>query len=124
MKIAIPVKPKNKEKTKFSVSNAFGKARFFAIVSESGDIEIIKTVETGGKNISIMLKNLGVDTILTPHLGRGAFNMAKALNIKTYFVPDKIDVNEAINRYKKGNVEEITEGNLEKFAHHNHEYKH
>lgn len=122
MKIAIPVKPKNREKTEFSVSNSFGKARFFAIVNENDDIQIVETVETGGKNICNMLKNLGVDIILTSHLGRGAFNMAKSLNMRTLFIPDKIDIREAIDKYKTGDVEEITEKNLEKFAHHHHEH--
>ncbi len=89
MIIAIPVKPDSKDRNKYKVSNAFGKASFFAVVND-GNIEIIKAEETGGKNIAKLLKNNDVNIVLTPHLGRGAFNAIKNLGIKVYAVPANI----------------------------------
>ena len=122
MIIAIPVKPDSKDRNKYKVSNAFGKARFFAVVNDD-NIEIIKTEETGGKNIAKLLKNNDVNIVLTPHLGRGAFNAIKNLGIKVYAVPANIFLEDALTVFKEGYADEIKEKNLNKFSKHDLNHK-
>ncbi|GAB6072919.1 hypothetical protein JCM14244_12960 [Venenivibrio stagnispumantis] len=118
MKIGIPVKPDSKDRTKYVVSDAFGRARLFAIIDENSNIEIIKAEETGGRNIANILSKNGVKVVLTTHLGGGAFEVIKSLGMKAYKIPAGISIEQAISDYKNGLLPEIKE--VSSCGHHHH----
>jgi predicted Fe-Mo cluster-binding NifX family protein len=121
LKIAVPVRPDSKDRTKYVVSSAFGKAKQFAIIDNSNmGIEIIKAEVQGGKEIAKMLKDKGVNTVMVSHVGWGAFSALQNFGINVYYIDEKTPLEEAISKFKQGSLLKITEENVEKFAKHKH----
>jgi len=115
MLIAVPVKF-NKENP--PISPAFGHAKYFAFVDENG-VKIEKNPYEGGIKVVDWLLDKGVDIVITQHIGLKPFVILANEGVKLYYPGEgRIEVNDAIDAFKKGNLQEITEDNIEKFAKH------
>ncbi len=114
MKYAAPLKM---NKTDSAITKVLGKAKFFGIYDDSNNkIKIIKNEQAGGPAIFGILKNEGVDIVLTPHAGPGAVNASKKLGIKLYFCGEERKIlTEAVKEFKEGKYPEINIENFEQY---------
>ena len=120
MKVAIPVLDTEVQGRKL-VNAHFGKSNHFAIVdTNTGDIEIVKNpglhVERGrGIRIVEMFGKKGVDAVLVKEMGPGSFDKVRnVLGVKIYLVPPEVKfLDDAVERFKKGELEELLEPNGE-----------
>lgn len=103
--IVIPVKT-NKENT--AVSTMFGKAKYFALISNDR-VEIIRNEHAGGKAVATWLKSKNVDTLITSHMGDNPFSVLLEMGIKVYFAGDKrIEINDVLLKYADGDLPLLT----------------
>ena len=108
--IAIPVKT-NKENT--AVSTMFGKAKYFALISND-KVEIFRNEKEGGRAVSSWLKEKNVDTIITSHIGTKPFSMVTDLGMKVYFAgTERIEMNDALLKYADGELPPLTLENFD-----------
>jgi predicted Fe-Mo cluster-binding NifX family protein len=113
MLIAVPVKF-NKEDS--PVSPLFGHAKWFAFVKDD-KIVIEKNPYNGGLNLVKWLLEKEVEVVITQHMGLKPFAVLVNEGIKCYYPGEgRILVKDAIEALKKGNLEEITQNNIEKFT--------
>ncbi|WP_281951857.1 NifB/NifX family molybdenum-iron cluster-binding protein [Nitrosophilus kaiyonis] len=119
MLIAIPVKF-NKENP--PISPLFGHAKYFAFIKDN-EIKIEENPYDGGVQVVNWLLEKEVDVIITQHIGLKPFVLLHNEGVKCYFGGDgRILLKDAIENFKKGNLEEINEENIEKFARHQHRH--
>lgn len=103
--IAIPVKT-NKENT--AVSTMFGKAKYFALISNN-EIEIVKNEQAGGRAVATWLKSKNVDTLITSHMGNNPFSVLLEMKIKVYFAGnERIEMNDVLLKYADGDLPSLT----------------
>jgi predicted Fe-Mo cluster-binding NifX family protein len=92
----------------------FGRSRYFTIVDmETMDHESVKNPNTeasggAGPQAAQMLGEKGVSAVITKNVGPNAVTTLEALGIKAYMAPTG-SVREAIERYKTGELQEITD---------------
>ncbi len=115
MLIAIPVKF---DKENPPISPLFGHTKWFAFV-ENDEIKIEKNPYNGGVKVVEWLLYKDIDIIITQHIGLKPFVILANEGVKCYYPGvGRILVKDAIDAFKKGNLEEITENNIEKFVKH------
>lgn len=103
--IAIPVKT-NKENT--AVSTMFGKAKYFALISNDR-VEIIRNEHAGGRAVATWLKSKNVDTLITSHMGDNPFSVLLEMEIKVYFAGnERIEINDVLLKYADGELPPLT----------------
>lgn len=103
--IAIPVKT-NKENT--AVSTMFGKAKYFALISNDR-VEIIRNEHVGGRAVATWLKSKNVDTLITSHMGDNPFSVLLEMGIKVYFAGnERIEINDVLLKYADGELPLLT----------------
>ena len=103
--IAIPVKT-NKENT--AVSTMFGKAKYFALISND-KIEIIRNEHAGGRAVATWLKSKNVDILITSHMGDNPFSVLLEMGIKVYFAGnERIEMNDVLLKYADGELPPLT----------------
>jgi predicted Fe-Mo cluster-binding NifX family protein len=120
VKVAVPVLDTEVHGRRL-VNAHFGKSNHFAIVdTNTGDIEIVKNpglhVERGrGIRIVEMFGKKGVDAVLVKEMGPGSFDKVRnVLGVKIYLVPPEVKfLDDAVERFKKGELEELLEPNGE-----------
>jgi len=119
MLIAIPVKF-NKENP--PISPLFGHSKFFAFVKD-GDIKIEENPYDGGIQVVKWLLDKEIDVVITQHIGLKPFVLLHNEGVECFFPGEgRILLNEAIENFKKGNLEKITQENIEKFVRHSHKH--
>jgi predicted Fe-Mo cluster-binding NifX family protein len=90
----------------------FGRCEYFQIHdTESGEIKVLENQgknASGGAGISAsnQLIDENIDVIITGNLGPNAFEIIEKSGVKAYKC-DGIVIAEAIEKYKKGELEEI-----------------
>jgi predicted Fe-Mo cluster-binding NifX family protein len=107
------------------VNAHFGKSNHFAIVDvDSGSVEIVENpglhVERGrGVFIAEMFETKGVKAVLVKEMGPGAFDKIRnVLGMKVYLVPPEVKfLDDAVEKFKKGELEELLEPNEDEHAH-------
>lgn len=111
MKIAICSKNKG---LKSELSDRFGRAENFVIFNtETNEIITIEnTARTepsgaGGSAVRLLAKNK-VDVVIVPELGPHAMSAVKAFEMKVYSYGNCTTVEEAINKYKNGELKELS----------------
>jgi predicted Fe-Mo cluster-binding NifX family protein len=129
--IAMPVKM-NKENS--AISPVFGKVKYFAIVSDNGEIQFIENIEKSGTKAVELLLSKGVKTLLMAHIGESPFKFALTKGIKIFFVgKERITINEAVQKFKNNQLIDATTIDLSQFSthgkhdhqhEHNHEHHH
>jgi len=92
----------------------FGKAPFYVIVDvEDGEIKDINFVQNPGHaggacgNAVMNIKNLGADALIVSGIGAKPLEGFKAAGIKVYFDDVSPTVGEAMERFLKGEIQEI-----------------
>ncbi len=123
MKIALPVK---KQKDKYVLSPAFGKAKFFIIVdTDSNNEKVIENIHLNGKGIAEQLATEHVEAVITNHIGEGAFRHLKKFNIEVYFSQEKnIPVEEVLKLFEDNKLPKITSENFNMVPQHEHHHHH
>lgn len=108
MKIALAVKY---IKDEYILSPAYGKAPIFMVYDlENNSFEIVENKYLNGKDVANFLSSKNVKSVITNHLGQGAYQHLKELNIKAYFSELKNKpVIESINLFKENKLKEFTE---------------
>ncbi len=92
----------------------FGKAPFYVIVDiEDGEIKDVDFVQNPGHaggacgNAVMNIKNLGADALIVAGIGARPLMGFKELGIKVYFDNVSTTVKETIEKFLKGEIEEI-----------------
>jgi predicted Fe-Mo cluster-binding NifX family protein len=111
MKFASPLKM-NKEES--AITKVLGKAKYFGIYDESTNtMEVIVNEDPTGPAIFNVLKELGVDAVLTPHAGPGAVKASMQLGITLYYCGDERKTTlDAVKEHKEGKYPQITPENF------------
>jgi len=111
MKFASPLKMKREES---AITKVLGKAKYFGIYDEStNQMEVIDNEDPTGPAIFTVLKQKGVDVVLTPHAGPGAVKAAGQLGIDLFYCGDeRITMLEAVKAYQEGKYPRITPENF------------
>jgi len=61
----------------------------------------------------------GVDIVITKHIGLKPFALLSNEGVKIYYPGDgRVEIKDALEAFKKGDLEEINEKNIEKFVRH------
>ena len=121
MKVAVPIL-ETEVKGKRLVNSHFGKSNLFAIVdTSSGEFEITENpglhlARGRGALIAKMFIEKGVEVVLVKEMGAGAFDKIRNVSgIKIYLIPSNVKfLDDAIEKFKKGELEELLEPNEEK----------
>jgi len=111
MKFASPLKMKKEDS---AITKVLGKAKYFGIYDEETNrLEVIENEDPSGPAIFTVLKNMGVDTVLTPHAGPGAVNAAMQFGISLYYCGDeRKSMLEAVREFQEGKYPRITPENF------------
>jgi predicted Fe-Mo cluster-binding NifX family protein len=114
MKFAAPLKM-NKEES--AITKVLGKAKYFGIYDTSTNtMEVIVNEDPTGPAIFMVLKEYGVDAVLTPHAGPGAVKKAMQLGIVLYYCGDeRKTLPEAVAEYQEGKYPQITPENFHQY---------
>jgi predicted Fe-Mo cluster-binding NifX family protein len=114
--IAIPLKM---NKIESAISPMFGHAKWFAFVTDDGEIEIEKNPFDGGMPVVEWLLGKGVRTIVTSHIGAGPFRFFLQQGVRAYHPGEgRVVLIEALDKLREGQLMEITPENIAQFAHH------
>jgi len=129
--VAIPIKAP-REKQPIKISPAFGKVKFFALYDKnSKKVEIVENPADRGGEVVRFLNNLGIKELITLHMGKGAYNIALACEMKIYFAKDdKQTLDEVIAKFESNQLLLITQENFKLLSqfdcgsheHHDHHY--
>jgi len=113
---AIPLKMNKMES---AISPMFGHAKWFAFVSDDGDIRIEKNPYDGGMPVINWLLQNGVDTIVTSHIGAGPFRFLLDQGVRAYHPGEgRVVLIEALDKLREGQLMPITMENIAQFAQH------
>lgn len=110
MKIAVSTSEKNVEAL---LDARFGRCTYFQIHdTENGEVKVVENsgnLSNGGAGIaaSQQLIDENIDVIITGNLGPNAFKIIDKANVKAYKC-ESISVGDALEKYKKNELEEIT----------------
>ncbi len=120
MKVAVPVKTKRDNP---AVAPLFGKAKYFAIVTNN-NITIEKNPFQNGTDVVLWLNSLGVESLLIQEIGYKPYQLIQELGMRLYYVGEKrIELNEVIQKLNSGELQALNEEEIEKIIKH-HEKKH
>jgi len=111
MKFAAPLKMQKEES---AITKVLGKAKYFGIYDDTEDkIEVIVNEDPTGPAIFMVLKEYGVDAVLTPHAGPGAVNASIRLGIPLFYCGDeRKTLADAVKEYQEGKYPQITPENF------------
>jgi len=97
----------------------FGRAKWLIVVdAETGDYEAhdnivnLNAVQGAGIQTGQNIANLGVEAVITGNVGPNAFKTLNAANVKI-FLAQKQTVQEALESFKEGKLEEVNQANVE-----------
>jgi len=113
---AIPLKM---NKIESAISPMFGHAKYFAFVSDEGDITLEKNPYDGGMQVINWLMQNGVKTIVTSHIGAGPFQFLLEQGVKAFHPGEgRVVLIEALDGLREGRLMQITPENIAQFAQH------
>ncbi len=118
MLTAIPLKM---NKPDSAVSPLFGHAKWFAFVTDDGQVRIEANPYDGGMPVIDWLLAQGVKRIVTPHIGARPFVYLLEQGVKAWYPGEgRITLSEAIQMLRNPDetMERITLENVEQFARH------
>ncbi len=99
--------------TEGKVSGRFGRCPFFMIYDiESGEYEVIPNPATamsggaGSKAAEIIIEK-DCEAIISGNIGPNAYRALKAANVKMYTAQDGSNIEETIEKFKNGELEEF-----------------
>lgn len=103
----IPAKTKNLQS---EMDNHFGKSHWYLVVTDEEElIQAIRGDEHSHHTGIYQAKEVyKFTTILTPHMGPHAFDIADQVGLKIYMTPIGDTVLDAIRKYKAGELELLT----------------
>ena len=115
--IAAPLKM---NKPDSAITTVFGKAKFFGIYDkDKNKVDVIENPQQGGPAVLSLLKEKGVNTILTQHLGQRPLMVAHELNMNVYHcTKERMTLTEASEKFQTNDFTEITMANLSQFSNH------
>ena len=115
--IAAPLKM---NKPDSAITTVFGKAKFFGIYNaDTEEVTVIQNPQQGGPAVLSFLKEKGVNTILTQHLGQRPLVIAHELGMNVYHCTnERMTLKEANTKYQSNDFIEITMDNLSQFSNH------
>lgn len=97
----------------------FGRAQWLIVVNtETGDYEAhdnianLNTAQGAGIQAGQNIANLGVEAVITGNVGPNAFKTLNAAGVKI-FLAQKQTVQEALESFKAGKLEEVNQANVE-----------
>ena len=97
----------------------FGRAEWLIVIDiETGDYEAhdnivnLNAVQGAGIQTGRNVANLDVEAVITGNLGPNAFKTLDAANVKI-FLAEKQTVQEALDLFKAGKLEEVNQANVE-----------
>ncbi len=99
-----------------AITTVFGKAKWFGIYDPADNsIKVIPNEEQGPAIIG-KLKEAGVTTILTKHLGGRPLQIVHSMGMRLFYPGDeRLTLIEAVAKYQQGLLKEITADNVENF---------
>ena len=107
--IAMPIKTENQNGI---LAPLFGKAKWFALIDESGSIRVEANSAEGGIKVARWFESLGVKTLITSHLGEKPFHALTKSGVKIYFAgSERISVEEALTAFQAGTLPEVNVSN-------------
>jgi predicted Fe-Mo cluster-binding NifX family protein len=116
MKIAVTAQGKELSS---EIDPRFGRAKWLIVIdTETGDFEAhnnevnLNAVQGAGIQTGRNIANLGVEAVITGNVGPNAFKTLNAAGIKI-FLADKQTVQQAIDSFKAGKLEEANTANVE-----------
>jgi len=116
MKIAVTAQEKDLSS---EIDLRFGRAKWLIVVdTETGDFEAhdnivnLNAVQGAGIQTGQNIANLGVEAVITGNVGPNAFKTLNAAGVKI-FLTEKQTVQEAIDSFKAGKLEEVNQANVE-----------
>ncbi len=94
------------------VDNHFGHPNWFLIVNEDGGLvqAIIGDEHSHHAKIFSRSEELGFDSVVTFHMGPGAYNVAEEFGVNIFLLNDTPSVKEAIAQHQSGNTTLLTTG--------------
>ena len=121
MKLAIPVKL-NKENP--PVAPLFGKAKWFAIVTEE-DVSIVANNQSGGQAVIEWLSEMKIDAILIQEMGMTPYEKVKEYGTITLYHTgfERILLTDVLEKFKENRLEILDDTNMDKIIKH-HEKRH
>jgi len=116
MKIAITAQGKELSS---EIDLRFGRAKWLIVVdTESGDFQAhdnavnLNAAQGAGIQTGQNIANLGVEAVITGNVGPNAFKTLNAARIRI-FLGEKQTIQEAIDSFKAGELEEVDQANVE-----------
>ena len=116
MKIAVTAQGKELSS---EIDLRFGRAKWLIVVdTETGDYEAhdnivnLNAVQGAGIQTGRNIANLGVEAVITGNVGPNAFKTISASGVKM-FLAEKQTVEEAIDSFQAGKLEEVDQANVE-----------
>ncbi|WP_297524757.1 NifB/NifX family molybdenum-iron cluster-binding protein [Sulfurovum sp.] len=108
--IAVPIKL-NKENS--AVAPLFGKAKWFAFISEDGEIIIEKNEASQGSAVVKWLLEKGVDVLLMQKMSEPPYEMIQREGSITVFYvgSDRIELAEAVKKYEDESLVIVDDSN-------------
>lgn len=108
--------PLKTDKEDAAITTVFGKAKWFGIYDPANNSMKVIPNEEHGPAIIGKLKEAGVTTILTKHLGGRPLQIAQSMGMRLFYPGDeRLTLIEAVAKSQKGLLEEITANNVENF---------
>ncbi|SMC08827.1 NifB/NifX family molybdenum-iron cluster-binding protein [Nitratiruptor tergarcus] len=115
MKIAVPVKF---QRDNPPLSPLFGHAKWFAFIDD-GKITIETNPHDGGLAVVEWLLHRGVDAVITQHIGIKPFALLSQNGVAIFYPGEgRILLSDALEGFRKGNLQAIDQNNIEKFVRH------
>jgi predicted Fe-Mo cluster-binding NifX family protein len=116
MKIAVTAQGKELSS---EIDLRFGRAKWLIVVdTETGDCEAhdnivnFNAVQGAGIQTGQNIANLGADVVITGNVGPNAFKTLNTANVKI-FLSETQKVQDAIDSFKAGKLEEVNQANVE-----------
>ncbi len=121
MRLAIPVKM-NKEDS--AIAPLFGKAKWFAIVTDE-KINIIPNNQSGGQAVIEWLYEMKVDAILMQEMGLNPYNKIKSLGTMAIYHTgfDRVLLNDVLEKFRNKELKLLDDTNIGEIIKH-HEKRH
>ena len=99
---------------------SFGRAKWFILVdTETGAFEAhsneqnFNAAQGAGIQAAQNVANLGAETVLTGNVGPNAFRTLSAASVKIFIIKGDITVQQALAKWKEGNLQETSESTIE-----------
>ena len=112
--IAIPVKS-NKEDS--AVTTLFGKAKWFALVNDAGQINIIKNETESGRHVVEQLVQMGVNHLIFSHMGGNPFMLLQRSGVKCYHSGvERITIADVVAKFKNNELVKVDGTNMAEYV--------